>query len=110
MPQVAVTIGIDESDDTKNAIVIKKVDGKYEDGTRVTKDDLKLRLLPREQNLCGDINVKLRLFTDVNGNGNVVIEEVNGKYDNSMPVDRDDLEIRIRTSGNELFWLDSGRI
>ena len=44
------------------------------------------------------------------GNGNVVIEEVNGKYDNSMPVDRDDLEIRIRTSGNELFWLDSGRI
>ncbi len=109
-PQIAVTIGIDDADDTHTVVVLKQVDGKYDDGTPVAKDDLRLRIRPREQNLCGDINVKLRMLKDVNAHGNIIIEEVNGKYDNGTPVDRDDLEIRIRTAGEELFWLDSGKI
>ena len=109
-PKVAVTVGFNDTDDTKTSLAIIAVDGVYEDGTPVSKDDILLRQKPQDRLPDGNINVKLLLQTDSNSRATISIAEVNGKYSDGALVNKEDLEIRIRTSSEDLFWLDSGKI
>ncbi len=109
-PKVAVTVGFNDTDDTKTSLAIIAVDGLYEDGTPVSKDDILLRQKPQDRLPDGNINVKLLLQTDSNSRATISIAEVNGKYSDGALVNKEDLEIRIRTSSEDLFWLDSGKI
>ena len=107
---IRVSVGFNEADDTRTSLAITAVEGLYEDGTPVSKDDLWLRQKPIDRLLNGNINVKLFLQTDSHARATISIAEVNGKYADGALVGKDDLEIRIRTSGEDLFWLDSGKI
>ena len=109
-PKVTVTVGFNDADDTRTSISIIAVDGLYEDGTPVSKDDIILCQKPKDRLPNGNINVKLLLQTDSQARATISIAEVNGKYMDGALVAKDDLEIRIRTSGEDLFWLDSGKI
>ena len=110
IPKITVTLGYDAADDTRTALVVTDVKGLYEDGTSVTKDDIHLYTKPKDRQLRDSINVKLHLQTDSYARATICIAEVNGKYADGALVNKDDLEIRIRTSREELFWLDSGKI
>ena len=72
--------------------------------------DILLRQKPQDRLPDGNINVKLLLQTDSNSRATISIAEVNGKYSDGALVNKEDLEIRIRTSSEDLFWLDSGKI
>ena len=109
-PKIFVKIGFNEADDSQTSLAITAVDGLYEDGTKVSKDDLSLYQKPKERFLNNNINVKLHLQTDSHARATISISEVNGKYADGALVNKDDLEVRIRTSGEDLFWLDSGKI
>ena len=109
-PKVAVTVGFNDTDDTKTSLAIIAVDGVYEDGTPVSKDDILLRQKPQDRLPDGNINVKLLLQTDSNSRATISIAEVKGTYSDGALVNKEDLEIRIRTSSEDLFWLDSGKI
>ena len=109
-PKITVTVGFNDADDTRTLLSLIAVDGLYEDGTPVSKDDVILCQKPQNRLPNGNINVKLHLQTDSNARATISIAEVNGKYADGALVGKDDLEIRIRTSGEDLFWLDSGKI
>lgn len=108
--RISVKIGYDEADDTRTALAVKAVDGLYEDGTSVIKDDIRLCQKPMERIPDGNMNVKLLLQTDSFSRATISVAEVNGKYADGTLVNKDDLEVRIRTAGEEQFWLDSGKI
>ena len=82
----------------------------YEDGTAVSKEDILLLPKPKERFLREPINVKLTMQTDSYSRAMIIIDEVAGKYADGTLVNKNELEIRIRTSGEDLFWLDSGKI
>ena len=108
--KIKIHIGIDSTDDTNSAVVIKAVDAMYEDGTAVSKEDILLWPKPKERFLREPINVKLTMQTDSYSRALIIIDEVAGKYADGTLVNKNELEIRIRTSGEDLFWLDSGKI
>ena len=109
-PKIIVSIGFNEADDSQTTLAITAVEGLYDDGTPVSKDDLLLYQKPQNRFLNSNINVKLLLQTDSHARATISITDVNGKYADGALVNKEDLEIRIRTSGEDLFWLDSGKI
>ena len=108
--QIKVVLGRDLADDSHTAVIVREVEGLFKDGSRVTADDIRLYLKPRERELQNSIDVKLQLYSDVYGRADITVEEVNGKYSDGALVTPDDLELRIKTSDEGLFWLDSGKI
>jgi hypothetical protein len=104
--EVSVQIALDDATDSGVRYVLRNIMGLCDDGRSVTRNDLQLRLRPDGKNVRGNVEVNLRLAVD----GKIVVDDVRGVYENGAPVYKDDLEIRVRTSTEETFWLDSGRI
>ena len=109
-PKIVVEIGKDLAEDTGTVIVISSVNGTYANGTPVRKEDIQLRRRPRDLQLESSVQVHLSLQTDKCDRAFISVTEVNGKYEDGSLISSDDFEIRIRTSGDDMFWLDSGRI
>ena len=56
------------------------------------------------------IKIKLTLQKDAYERASIVIDEAIGTYADGTLINKEDFELRVRTSGEDLNWLDSGRI
>ena len=107
---ISVEIRRDLADDTGTVVVIGSVNGMYADGSPVRKEDIRLLRKPRDLQLRPPVSLHLMQLADQSDRITLYVDEVTGKYEDGSLISKDDFEIRIRTSGDDMFWLDSGKI